>query len=279
MEVISIPTSKIKIGDNSRAKITDHEMTSLMASIKETGLLQPIGVAKDGKNYTIVFGNRRFIAMKKLGWEEIPAIEQVIDNDYDTEIKNLTENIQRSDVTLVEIGRYIEHLKVNHKLKNGEIAVRLGKSPNFIKTAVEAYTKVPTSFRSAIEIKHSNDRSTTPGMINLSAANTMIKQATRHGLNKKQVEKLFTEAKTNEDFKPAAIKKYAAAIKAGSEEPVKDVGIYKSISVQIVIKESEYERLYKEHITNGPFKSFSSLIFAVLRGEKTAKMKIEKRQK
>ena len=66
MKIQEIPIKEIKILDNIRQIIKEQEMPYLMQSIKENGLLQPIGVKADKVGYTLIWGFRRLMAYKKL---------------------------------------------------------------------------------------------------------------------------------------------------------------------------------------------------------------------
>jgi ParB family chromosome partitioning protein len=107
MEVVKLKISEVVLKDNSRGQIGD-DLSELMSSIKTHGLLQPIGVIKSkrGKKYEVVYGNRRYNAVKKLGIKTIQAVILKV-NDADKLILNLVENIQRKDVPVSEQARYI----------------------------------------------------------------------------------------------------------------------------------------------------------------------------
>jgi len=53
-----------------------NEITAIMNSIQTKGLLQPIVVRRNANSddYTIVFGEKRLIACRQLGWEKVPCI-------------------------------------------------------------------------------------------------------------------------------------------------------------------------------------------------------------
>ncbi len=107
----------------------------LAESIREVGLLNPIKVykAKYGR-YRIVFGNRRYKALKLLGFRKIPCILSDNTDELDIYFEQLTENIQRRDFTPIEEAEGFQ------KLLNGErwqvsrkyLASRLGKTEKYI---------------------------------------------------------------------------------------------------------------------------------------------------
>ncbi|TLG71886.1 ParB/RepB/Spo0J family partition protein [Methylocystis sp. B8] len=106
-------------------------LEELSASIRERGLLQPIGVTKKQVNgkHRIVFGARRFRAANLARLTTIKAIIQAgqADDPYD----QMVENIQRDDLSATEIAAFIEaRLRVGEKQK--DIARRLAKSKGFV---------------------------------------------------------------------------------------------------------------------------------------------------
>ncbi len=125
--IIELETEKIKPNpDQPRTHFINSEIHGLAESIKSVGLIQPIIVRKETKNYFVVAGERRLRACKSLGLRTIRAI--VIEAD---EEKNLTmaliENIQRSALDPIEEAKAYKVLAGRFKLKQAEIAERVGK--------------------------------------------------------------------------------------------------------------------------------------------------------
>ena len=86
------------------------DLTSLEQSIREIGLLQPIGITQDKH---LIFGARRLQACKNLGFQAIPAREIDINAEDLIAVFRMEkdENDQRLDLTpseKVEIARKIE---------------------------------------------------------------------------------------------------------------------------------------------------------------------------
>ena len=80
--LIDIPVGAVRVGRRFRNDLG--ELDSLAASIRERGLLQPIGVTPDGR---LVFGHRRLVVCKNLlGWKTIPARVLNITNLVNAEI-------------------------------------------------------------------------------------------------------------------------------------------------------------------------------------------------
>lgn len=115
-----------------RQIFSQQKITELAETIKEHGLLQPIILREYEKDkYEIIAGERRFRAIKYLGWEKVPAIVKKM---TDTEAASMAviENLQREELTSVEEAEaYQRLLDLNH-LTQTELADQLGKSQSFI---------------------------------------------------------------------------------------------------------------------------------------------------
>lgn len=245
MEVKQVRISNCVVNDNSRRDFSDEDTSSLMSSIKEQGLLQPIGVRKIPKGYEIVYGNRRYEAMKKLGHKTIPAVihDKGVE-DRDVDIMNLTENIQRSSLTLIEVGRYIQKLE-EHDLTVAEIAVSTGLSKTFVTSCKRAYNKVPAKVRSKIIVK-SNRKQRKPGELNLSVVSRIVQSSLYEELNAAQKEKLFHIAMT-EGFNVTNLKSYIDKMKVGSHSRKDIIDSVNSrthrVSVPFKFERKEWEKL------------------------------------
>lgn len=115
-----------------RKKFDEEALNELAASIKQSGVFQPIILRKSTvKGYEIIAGERRFRASKLAGKETIPAIIREIDEEGMMEVAVL-ENLQREDLTSLEEAEAYEMLMKKVKLTQEEVAVRLGKSRPYI---------------------------------------------------------------------------------------------------------------------------------------------------
>lgn len=267
-----VPLNKIKLGKNSRMSVSPEELDGLMESIKEVGLLQPIGVVKNGSGFEICYGNRRFLAVSKLGLTHIPAVVHLPKKESDIDLKNLTENVQRRNLSLTEVGRYVELLRTE-KLTSAEIAVRLGVSKHYVETCLDAYRKVPKEFRNDLEVQHTNQKRT-PGKISVTAARAIINVARSYDLPAVEARKLYKAAKTDDRFDTESIPKYAAAIKRGTADFVGAVKPRHWIQCKFQISQHQRDSLMKEYVNDGPFNSITGLVKAILRGEKSVKIDI-----
>jgi ParB family chromosome partitioning protein len=125
--IVELETEKIKPNpDQPRTHFDDTDIRELAESIKSVGLIQPIIVRKASNSYYVVAGERRLRASKSAGIKTIRSI--VIEAD---EEKNLTmaliENIQRADLDPIEEAKAYKVLAGRFKLKQSDIAKRVGK--------------------------------------------------------------------------------------------------------------------------------------------------------
>lgn len=103
-----LPVDKI-IPDPHQARdtIDERKIEELANSIAKQGLLQPIRVKPEGDKYQIIFGERRWRAVIKLGLTEIDATIEVDATEEKTILQGLIENLQRVDLTEVQKARQI----------------------------------------------------------------------------------------------------------------------------------------------------------------------------
>jgi len=73
--VSTVSINRIRVNpDQPRKTFNEESLKELADSIKQQGIIQPIIVEKDGSEYNIVAGERRFRAAKIAGLFEIPVI-------------------------------------------------------------------------------------------------------------------------------------------------------------------------------------------------------------
>lgn len=105
----------------------DASLAELSESIKEHGVLQPIIVRSVGTRYEIVVGERRYRASELAGKKEIPAVVRNLTDEQSMEMAIL-ENLQREDLTPIEVAEAYQRLMENLQLTQEQVAFRLGKS-------------------------------------------------------------------------------------------------------------------------------------------------------
>ncbi len=111
------------------------QMETLIQSIQEHGILQPIIVRPTNKGYKIIAGERRWRASKQLGLQNIPAIVKSTDGLKTIELA-LVENIQREDLNPIEKAIAFSELKTNFGLTQEQIAIKVGQDRSTIANTI-----------------------------------------------------------------------------------------------------------------------------------------------
>jgi ParB family chromosome partitioning protein len=103
------------------------DLSELIASIAEKGIIEPLVVRQRGERFQIVAGERRYQASVQAGLRELPVVVRDVD---DTEVIELAliENIQRKDLTPFEEAEALHNLADNCGYTHEDLARRLGKS-------------------------------------------------------------------------------------------------------------------------------------------------------
>lgn len=133
---LMIPLGDIEVVSNVRKHFNEASIDELADSIKSLGQQSPITVkaheTEPGK-WVLVTGERRFRAVKKLGMPTILARE---DDGSHTTAKQIVENIQREDMSILDIGRALHELKEVEELDIKSMATLLGKDKRFVYRAL-----------------------------------------------------------------------------------------------------------------------------------------------
>jgi len=128
----------------------------LAVTIEEHGLLQPIVVRKQGTGYEIIAGERRYRAVRSLGWETIPAIVKEM-TDETTASLALIENLQREDLTPIEEAEAYERLLALQDITQEVLARKLGRSQSTIANKLRLL-RLPTDVREALKQRTITER-------------------------------------------------------------------------------------------------------------------------
>ncbi len=120
---MKIPLEQIVVDQGHRIRKEAGDLTSLIASIRQVGLLNPIVVTQD---YRLVAGFRRLSACRQLGWNEIEANVVLYKNDplllLDAEV---AENLVRKDFTADEIMAIEKRRQEIIRMMRGTVFQRL----------------------------------------------------------------------------------------------------------------------------------------------------------
>jgi ParB family chromosome partitioning protein len=246
-----LPISEIKIQENIRQKNVMESIPELMQSIKDNGLLQPIGVKENHAGYLLIWGFRRLSACKKLGWKSIPAVIFAEKDDELSEeeffILNATENLQRRQNTLLEFGRVCKILRKT--LSTSEIAKRLSVPKSRVEGALVEISRVPKKWQKRIRIMEGEKEKA--GDIPMTTASAI---ASLRGVSNEQKDKLLEHVSVNEANKEQIVA-MASLMKGGLSftEARNKIDDYKSVSFKILVNRKKYDELKKEYDTEVEF--------------------------
>ncbi len=109
-----------------RTVMDDKSLASLVASIKKSGMLQPITVRKRDGRHEIIAGERRWTAAKACGFTSVPVIVRDADDEQMLELA-LIENIQREDLNAIDRAKAYRRFCTRFNLRPEELADRLGE--------------------------------------------------------------------------------------------------------------------------------------------------------
>ncbi|CAM3198223.1 nucleoid occlusion protein [Filibacter tadaridae] len=140
-----------------RTVFSEEKIEELARTIHTHGVIQPIVIRGTGNDeYEIIAGERRYRAMKKLGWSEVPAIIRELD-DKETASIALIENLQREELTAIEEAYAYEKLLELHSLTQEALAQRLGKGQSTVANKLRLL-KLPDDIKNAIMAKEISER-------------------------------------------------------------------------------------------------------------------------
>ncbi|MDA3730924.1 ParB/RepB/Spo0J family partition protein [Niameybacter massiliensis] len=134
--------------DQPRKNFDQEELTELMASIQEHGILQPLIVRTKGDKYEIVAGERRYRAARLAKVREIPILIKDFDDKQVLEVA-LIENIQRSDLNSMELACAYSLLMERFDYTQEEVSKRVGKSRSEIANILRLL-KLPTDIQQKV---------------------------------------------------------------------------------------------------------------------------------
>ena len=131
-DIVAVPIRDIRSNPYQPRKYFDEEtLKELSDSIKQHGILEPIIVKRSIKGYEIVAGERRTKAAALANLKTVPAIIKDFSDEEMMDIA-LLENIQRDDLTSVEIAKALEQYINRTNITQEELAKKFSKSRSYI---------------------------------------------------------------------------------------------------------------------------------------------------
>ena len=105
------------------------DLSELMASIAEKGIIEPLVVRSLAGRYQIIAGERRYQASVQVGLRELPCVIRDVDDAEVIELA-LVENLQRKDLTPFEEAEALHTLGQRNAYTHEDLAKKLRKVPD-----------------------------------------------------------------------------------------------------------------------------------------------------
>lgn len=131
-----------------RKDFNDQGQQQLVASVKKSGIIQPIVVRKTEKGYEIIAGERRWRAAQSAGLLDVPIIIREAE-DMEVAELSLIENIQREELNAIEEASAYQTLVDRFNLSHEEISSRVGKDRSTIVNTIRLL-KLPGEIKEAL---------------------------------------------------------------------------------------------------------------------------------
>lgn len=180
-----------------RHRFDDEPMDSLVASVREKGILQPILVRRTAdQRFEIVAGERRWRAAQRVGLHEVPVLVKDL-SDRDTLEVALVENVQRQDLSPIEEALGYKRLIDEFHHTQEDMARVVGKSRSHVANMLRLL-ELPSAVQELLDggkISAGHARA----LIGLSDAETLARQVVSRGLNVRQTEHLAQSHKSGSD--------------------------------------------------------------------------------
>jgi ParB family chromosome partitioning protein len=205
-----------------RSQIPDEQLNELADSIRTHGVIQPLVVRQvaDQDKYTLIAGERRWLAARLAGLDSVPAVLREADDQALVELA-LVENVQRADLSPLEAAEAYLQLHQEFGLSHKDIAARVGKSRVAITNTIgllELSGEVKQALASG-EISEGHARAL-KALESVKAQSAALRSVIARGLNVRQSEELVRKLKGAKSAraKKKAIPADVAALQARLEE-------------------------------------------------------------
>ncbi|HEX6738555.1 MAG TPA: ParB/RepB/Spo0J family partition protein [Vicinamibacteria bacterium] len=172
------------------------DLSELVASIREKGVLEPILVRPHGSRFQIIAGERRYRAACEVGLAEVPCIVRDASDAEVMEIA-LVENLQRKDLSPFEEADGLRTLAEAYGYTHEKMAEKLGKSRSSI-TETLSLTAMPEAVREVCRLADIRSKSLLLQVVRQSDPQkmmTMLERLQRDGGTREDARRIAKEAK------------------------------------------------------------------------------------
>jgi ParB family transcriptional regulator, chromosome partitioning protein len=230
-----------------RTVFDDEKIEELARTIHTHGVIQPIVIREfeDGK-YEIIAGERRWRAMRKLGWEEVPAIVNNL-TDAETASVALIENLQREELSPIEEAIAYGKLLEIHNLTQEALAQRLGKGQSTVANKLRLL-KLPQEVQEALLNKQISERHAR-SLIPLKDAEKQVQllnEIIEKSFNVKQTEARVEKMMSQDDKPPKAKRKaFSKDMRIAVNTIRQSLSMVSDSGINLKSEEEEHEDFYQ----------------------------------
>lgn len=126
--VEKVPVGRVRASVlQPRRDFPAESLGELADSIREQGILQPLVVRRQGEQYELIAGERRWRAAQLAGLTEVPVIVREADDTTALELM-LVENLQREDLNPIDEAQGYAELMERFRLTQDAVATKVGRS-------------------------------------------------------------------------------------------------------------------------------------------------------
>ena len=189
-----------------RKNFNDEEQKKLIASVRQSGIIQPIVVRRAVAGYEIIAGERRWRAAQAAGLKDVPIVVRDA-SDQEAAQLSLVENLLREEINPLEEADAYVTLMEKFNLSQESIASQVGKDRSTIANTIRLL-KLPTVVKTAIV-----EKKISPGharcLLALDSAEeqlTTLDIILKRGLNVRETEKIINKIKNKQEEKKTQAK-------------------------------------------------------------------------
>jgi ParB family transcriptional regulator, chromosome partitioning protein len=134
--LVDVAVDQIEPNPNQPRKVFNSQaLDELTASIRASGVIQPVIVRRQGSGYQLVAGERRWRAARQAGLPRVPAIVREVTDAESLELA-LVENLLREDLNPMEEAEAYDKLLARFGWTQEELSQRVGKERSSIANAL-----------------------------------------------------------------------------------------------------------------------------------------------
>ncbi|WP_147535995.1 nucleoid occlusion protein [Bacillus marasmi] len=230
-----------------RTVFDEDKIEELARTIRTHGIIQPIVVREfEQGQFEIIAGERRWRAMKKLGWEEAPTIVKNL-SDTETASVALIENLQREELSPIEEAIAYGKLLELHNLTQEALAQRLGKGQSTVANKLRLL-KLPQEVQDELLSKTITERHAR-SLIPLKDPEKqvqLLQEIIEKGLNVKQTEDRVVKMLEQSEVKPKPKRKaFSKDMRIAVNTIRQSLSMVSDSGIKLNAEEEEFDDFYQ----------------------------------